>query len=244
MKTIINIIVLTGILVGCKTGNKTIKESKTYIVDEIENRESFFEFSEIEKDRLKTNNESYKPANDKGTPDSIEVKRREHFRNNNSKWDIKTIVNGKIRDSTFHDGQYARVNCDCVLDKNQIQINLGVRVFSKILVKIIVKNKKYNVKYIEGLHKKMVYKYSLKDSLLEDEVELDVVKSRFTLINQPKFEIHETLQGMIEFETPKYYIDSKFNEYGIYGEPDPKMDSIITKGKIYITCELRKKKNY
>ncbi len=247
---------IISILIGINTLNG---QNQHFKIGKIENWDSFLVLNEFEKKRIEFEKEANKEFDHlysleikslQGTTDSLhaehykkEVARRKSFEFNRSRSKIKKYSSNKSQNSTLIDENLNLIDCNCILDTNQIQIYIGMWTFGGSFVIIKIDEKGYSSKFIEDAHKTKPFKYSLKDTVLVNKLELEMAKKNLTLINEPKFKLDELIEGLIEFESPTYYVDSKYN-YGLVSGTVESMDEMKIAGKILFTCQLKKKENY
>ena len=236
--------------------NTLIGQNQPFKTGKIENWDSFMVLNELEKKRIEFEKEQNKEFDHlysleimslQGTTDSLhaehykkEVAKRKSFEFNRSRSEIKKYTSNKSQDS---DENLNLIDCNCILDANQIQMYIGMWTFGGSFVIIKIDEKGYSSKFIEDAHKTKPFKSSLKDTVLVNKLELEMAKKNLTLINEPKFKLDELIEGLIEFESPTYYVDSKYN-YGLVSGTVESMDEMKIAGKILFTCQLKKKENY
>lgn len=241
-------------LTTCLLSQKAYAQQQTYQIGEIEGWNSFLTLSELEQERVRESQESIERLKHlyavdsmfrEEVPDSLkaqlfekELERIKEFRFNRSRWDLRSFANNSIQDSTMFGEIYFPWECVCQLEDNQIKIETGWWVFGGTLIEINLNDRTYRSTFIEDAHESTPYKYSLQDSILVNEVTLAIEKSTLTLRQKPTFKIGEFIEGLIELETPIYYVDALYND-GLSGGRGDKMDEMITRGKIFFTCELR-----
>jgi hypothetical protein len=244
---------IISILIGINTLNG---QNQHFKIGKIENWDSFLVLNEFEKKRIEFEKEANKEFDHlysleikslQGTTDSLhaehykkEVARRKSFEFNRSRSKIKKYSSNKSQNSTLIDENLNLIDCNCILDTNQIQIYIGMWTFGGSFVIIKIDEKGYSSKFIEDAHKTKPFKYSLKDTVLVNKLELEMAKKNLTLINEPKFKLNELIEGLIEFESLTYYVDSKYNN-GLASGTVESMDEIKIAGKILFTCQLKKK---
>jgi len=244
---------IISILIGINTLNG---QNQHFKIGKIENWDSFLVLNEFEKKRIEFEKEANKEFDHlysleikslQGTTDSLhaehykkEVARRKSFEFNRSRSKIKKYSSNKSQNSTLIDENLNLIDCNCILDTNQIQIYIGMWTFGGSFVIIKIDEKGYSSKFIEDAHKTKPFKYSLKDTVLVNKLELEMAKKNLTLINEPKFKLNVLIEGLIEFESLTYYVDSKYNN-GLASGTVESMDEIKIAGKILFTCQLKKK---
>lgn len=167
-----------------------------------------------------------------------ELEQRTSYKLNRSKWDIKRYANNILQDSSSREGDYFSVDCNCTLHDNRLQVFIGTWVFGGTFLIIDIAKDTFNATFIEDAHQLYPFKYTLQDSILTNEIKLNLDNTHLTLTDTPTFELDNVTKGMLEFETPIYYIDTHYLQ-GFEPIKGEQMNAIVVKGRIYFICESK-----
>ena len=225
---------------------------KEYQVGEIDNWTPFTVLTELEMKHHLINERSYKRRDSsyksnklylptvsedkKKTMYEQELKQRVNYKENHSRYFVESLSNDSLVDKTYDLPYTLSTPCSCEINKDTLQINMGMCFFGGSFYKIKMYGKTYELTYIEDTHKIKAFKYTASDSTFVGEVVLSVRNADLQFSDQITFDLNQQLNGYLKFESPVYYEDTYLGE-----NPDKQeLNENFTRGKIYFTCTTRK----
>lgn len=184
-------------------------------------------------------------------PDSVlrklvQEEKDEHrsLRDNRARFRSRSERNGKPDpEGMFRDTSVVEASCECNLTENGIlRIQAAQWLFGGFSLEMeLDRSGQLQSRFWEDQHKRSVFKKSLADSLLHDNVLVDDVEQELVLSKAPRFSSGESVRGRLEFRTAPYFrsseFQSSFSKEGDYS--DAKMDTVRTAGTMDFVCQVK-----
>ncbi len=122
-------------------------------------------------------------------------------------------------------------NCDCTLAGDTLNIKMGIWVFGGVAINLQLTGNNFKGIYWEDTHEQKVYRANPGDTVLTDNMQVEIAESTLVLEQQPSYKLGENLLGYFTFKTADYY---KLNyEEGPVTGPFDKMN---LKGNLHFKC--------
>ena len=168
--------------------------------------------------------------------EEYELKKRLNYKENRARYFIEYIEEDSIIvDKTFSMADTISTECRCEIKNDSLQIKMGIWVFGGFFYNISIKDKNFELVYIEDAHEIEPFKYKRTDTSFVENLELKVKNSSLIFNKEFKLQIGEQLNGHLKFESPPYFVRSNYRGYS----EEDKLEKGVTKGEIYFTCKLR-----
>lgn len=165
-----------------------------------------------------------------------ELKERINYKENRSRYFVESLRNVAVVDKTYDLPFTISTECYCTINKDTLQVNMGIWVFGGFFYEMKVYGKNYELTYIEDTHEIKAFKYTLSDSSFVDNITLNVLNSDLRFSDKINFELNQQLNGHLKFESPIYYVDTYLGE----NPEKEKLNTTFARGEIYFTCTTRK----
>lgn len=166
------------------------------------------------------------------------------LRENRARFRNRSERNGKPDpEGMFRDTTTWETECSCVLTENGVtRMQAGMWVFGGFQLELeLDRSGGVGSRFWEDQHKRLVFKRSLADTSLDDDVLVENVGKDLLLARAPRFSPGESVRGRLEFRTSPYFrsseFQSSFSKEGDYS--DARMDTVRTAGTVDFVCQLK-----
>lgn len=184
-------------------------------------------------------------------PDSVlrkfvQEEKNEHrpLRDNRARFRNRSERNGKPDpEGMFRDTAMWETECSCVLTENGIaRLQAGMWVFGGFQMELeLDRSGGIRSRFWEDQHERPVFKRTLADSSLDDDVLVANSVQELLLAKPPRFSPGESVRGRLEFRTAPYFrsseFQSSFSKEGGYS--DATMDIVRTAGTMDFLCQVK-----
>lgn len=167
---------------------------------------------------------------------------KQPYRDNRSRYFLKKMVNGKQDKEFLTDADTLTTECTCYLSNDTIKVNMGIWVFGGLGANILIMDKKYSSAFWEDVHKQKIFKTTLNQKELSDNVFVENASQQLILKASPQFSVGENIEGYLKFKTSDYFVSADYEPgFGADSYSDAEMYPVYVQGDIYFKCRLRKK---
>lgn len=166
----------------------------------------------------------------------------QRYKNNRSRYFMNLYVNNHKDEDFLNDVDTVTTECNCYLSGDTIKVKMGLWVFGGFMFGINLSKNEFESSYLEDTHKQLIYKTSLRDSILVDNVMVTNEEQALLLEHEPSFKVGEDIMGYLSFKTKTYYRLKEYQSMIIENATeDNEMDSLHMAGTLYFKCKVKGK---